>query len=255
MREGVEAVAQSGQIARAGGSDGDAGGDAFDVGQGFQTAFEGFGAVFHQGANGFLAGEDVGAVAQGVVQPEGEQAAAHVGGAGVEDGKEGGGFFVAEGGGDFEVAPGGGVHVYILAFAFEGEAVEVARQAGLGEFDVVEQGAGRADGGGVFVGVEAEAAQILRAEVAGDEVETAVGGKLPGVETGDVGVFQGDFGRGFAVGQQNFRRLQAGEFVGKAVGCGDFCFELAALQRRPGQPQPFFVGADGNDAVGFFVFQ
>ena len=40
--QGKQAVAQGGEVARAGVADGDAGGDAFDVCDVFQTALQGF---------------------------------------------------------------------------------------------------------------------------------------------------------------------------------------------------------------------
>ena len=148
------------------------------------------GIIALQGRYGFLAGADVFSVAQRVVQPLGEQAAAHVAGAAVEGGKEGGLFFAGQGGGDFKVVAGGGIHADILLFGFEAEVVEVARQAGLGVADVVEQGAGGADGRIVFAGLEAEAEQVLAAEVVGEQGVGAVGGELPVVQAGGVAVFR-----------------------------------------------------------------
>ena len=148
------------------------------------------GIIVLQGGYGFLTGADVFAVAQRVVQPLGEQAAAHVASAAVEGGKEGGLFFAGQGGGDFEVAAGGGIHADVLLFGFEAEVVEVARQLGLGVADVVEQGAGGADGGIVFAGLEAEAEQVLAAEVVGEQSVGAVGGELPVVQAGGVAVFR-----------------------------------------------------------------
>ena len=55
---------------------------------GFQTTLQGF-VLRTQRGNGFLAGADVGATAQGMVQPECQEAAAHVGVAAVEYGKQG----------------------------------------------------------------------------------------------------------------------------------------------------------------------
>ncbi len=62
FRQGKQAVAQGGEVARTGVADGDAGGDAFDVCDVFQTALQGF-VLRTQRGNGFLAGADVGAAA------------------------------------------------------------------------------------------------------------------------------------------------------------------------------------------------
>ena len=151
------------------------------------------------------------AVAQRMVQPQREQAAAHVGGAVVEHRKQGGRFFAGKRLGDFKIAAGGRVHADVLAFAFEREAVEVLRQVVLGEADVVQQRARRADRFGVFVEIEAEAAQILAAEIIGKHLGGGVGGKLPMIQPRDIARLQRRCV--FAVGQQNFRRLQTRQLV------------------------------------------
>ena len=58
-----------------------------------------------------------------MMQPECQEAAAHVGGAAVEYGKQGRRFFAGEGLRDFEIAARGGVHTDILAVGFERNAV------------------------------------------------------------------------------------------------------------------------------------
>ena len=177
-------------------------------------------------------------------------------GALVERRKKSGRFLAAQGLGDFEIAAGGGIHADVLVFGFEREAVEVLRQLALGKADVVEQRAGGADGGGVFFFIQPEAAQILAAEIVGEQLCAAVGRKLPGVQPRDVGRLN-MWGVG-GIGQQDFRRLQACQFVGEFIGCDEFGFEFAALQRCPSKADVFFVAfhaAHGHDAVGFFVFQ
>ena len=76
-----------------------------------------------QRGNSFLAGADAAAVAQRMVQPLGEQAAAHIAGAAVEHRKQRRLFFATERGGDFEIAAGGGVHADVLRFGFQRQAV------------------------------------------------------------------------------------------------------------------------------------
>ena len=162
----------------------------------------------------------------------------------------------AQGLGDFEVAAGGGIHADVLVFGFERKAVEVLRQLALGEADVIEQRTGGADGGGVGLLVQPEAAQILAAEIVGEQLCAAVGRKLPGIQPRDVGRLN-RWGVG-GIGQQDFRRLQACQFIGEFVGRGELGFEFAALQRSPSEADVFFVAfhaAHGDDAVGFFVFQ
>ena len=114
-----------------------------------------------------------------MVQPECQEAAAHVGGATVKYGKQGRRFLTGEGLRDFEIAARGGVHADILAVGFKRNAVEVLRHQVLRQADVVQQRARRADGGFVFLTVQTEAVQVLAAEVFGQQFCAGVGGKLP----------------------------------------------------------------------------
>ena len=114
-----------------------------------------------------------------MVQPECQEAAAHVGGAAVEYGKQSRRFFAGEGLRDFEIAARGSVHADILAVGFERNAVKVLRHQVLRQADVVQQRARRTDGGFVFFAVQTEAVQVLAAEVFGQQFRARVGGKLP----------------------------------------------------------------------------
>lgn len=75
-----QAVTQGREVTRAGGAQGEAGGDAFNIRHGAEGAVQG-GMQRQQGFDGFESGADGGGVTQGVMQPVTQQTAAHAGAA------------------------------------------------------------------------------------------------------------------------------------------------------------------------------
>lgn len=124
----------------------------------------------------------------------------------------------------------------------------------LRQTDIVQQCTCRANRNGVFFAVQTEAAQILAAEIFRQQFFPRVGGKLPRVQARNTRC-RLKLRCVFTVRQQNFRRLQARQFVVQFIHSCQLGFEFAALQRCPRQTDVFFVGGHGNDAVGFLVFQ
>ncbi len=79
------------------------------------------------------------AIPQRMMQPVGEQSAAHVGGTGVEQREQGGCGFTAQGLGDLQIASRGGIHAHVAVRAVHLHAADVADGLALGEFGVTEQ--------------------------------------------------------------------------------------------------------------------
>ena len=219
LRQQGQAVAQAGQVARPGASQGDASGDALDVGalpQDFVNARIGCSAASpEQGGNGVLAGAQGGVIAQRVMQPVAQQAAAHAAGAGVEQGEQGGRRFAAQGFADFQIAPRRGVEQHIVAFMLHAQALDMGQLAALRGLGILQQRAGRGDRG-VQAGA-AEAVEVAGGELPGQLLHGGVMVELP---------WRQRLGRAFrrvqrgmrpALGKQDFRRLDALQRRGKTL--------------------------------------
>jgi hypothetical protein len=162
LGQAAQAVAQGGQIPRAGAAQGHPGGDALHVRHAAQGAPHRFHRAFAQLGHGHVAVGGGAPVAQGVVQGVAQPARAHAGGAGVEQGQQGGRSLAAQGLGDLQVAPGGRVQAQEGAVALGRQRGDVGQGLALGGAGVIKQGRRRGQGHRHLVG--AEAGQIAGAE-------------------------------------------------------------------------------------------
>ncbi len=225
-------VAQAGQFLGPDRAQRDAGGNALNVRQGFQLGAEHLlVALPHQLDNGLLPLLDGCIVAQRVVQPMAQQAAAHRGMAVVERGKQGGGTFATQRLGNFQVATGHRVQVHVLRGPVHANAEDVRQPLGLRMRHVAQQGTGGALR--QRQRFQIEAGQGVHRKMLKQVLARIAQLKMPdrhGAETGDV-VRQ----QGLAFGQQQLGggdSMQfAGQHVGRAFGHG----EGAIGQVQPGQ--------------------
>ncbi len=178
LRQDGKRIAQAGQVARTGAAQCDARGDAFHVDAGFEMVV---GGVMHvaQLLHSIQPRAQHVAVAQRMVQPVGEQAAAHVGGAGVEQRQQGGRGFAAQGLGDLQVAPRGGIHAHVAVGVVHLHGANMRDTLALREPRVAEQRTRRFQSDGEIVA--AEAGQVERGELLAQraarrfEIEVPVG--------------------------------------------------------------------------------
>ena len=84
-----------------------------------------------------------GAIAQGMMQPVAQQAAAHAGGAAVEQAVQRGRGRAAQGFGEFQVAPRRRIHAHVIVRALRQQRVHMGQGLALGFARIVEQRAGR----------------------------------------------------------------------------------------------------------------
>jgi hypothetical protein len=145
----------------------------------------------------------------GVAQP----ARAHAGGAGVEQGEQGGRRLAAQGLGEFQVAPGGGVQAQEGALALEGERGDVGQGLVLRGAGVLVQGAGAASAGRHLVG-GSRPGRACRSVVS--RRRGGVASKLP-VGRRRTGA-RSRAAAGAAVGHQHLGRAQAFELGGQLPG-------------------------------------
>ena len=131
----------------------------------------------------------------------------------------------------------------------------MAGQLRLGQLDIIQQCAGRTDGGRVFIPIQTKAAQVLAAEITRNQVKTAVRIKLPIVQPRNIRLRQADVGGGFIVRHKDFRRLQTRQLVGQLVRRRHSDLKLTALQRCPSNPQTFFSYTNCSNSVCFLIFQ
>ena len=231
--ESGEGASGGPEVAGVSGAGVEAGDEAFevaDVAEGFAGGEEA-GSVAGEFFDGVEACVDGVEAVEGAEDPVAEEASAHGGAGGVEDGEEGGGDageFASGGGGFDEVEVGGGgfveEHEVVGAFDFEGADVVEGSAELVG--DVVEDGAGGADAGG-HVGA-AESVEGVKVEVAEKLVEGGVvfegpvlmggdeGGATGGEEAGEEGVVALGFGDGA------FGGFVAGEEVADGVVVAGF---------------------------------
>ena len=207
-----QAVAQRRQIARPRRTQRNPRSNAFDVGHLFQAACNVIAAVSAQGFHRIQPRLNVRAVAQRMVQPMRQQAAAHVRHAVVQHGKQRGCRLPLQGLRDFQIAPRGCIHRHKLAFVFQHQRVHVRRQLVLRGFQIIEQRAGRRNRRRMLRQIQSERAQILTAEIIGQQGKRRIGRKLPMVQAAH-GDFRAIFGQLERRVRQKFRHLQPRQFV------------------------------------------
>ena len=249
-----QAVAQRRQIARPCRTQRNPRGNAFDVGNLFQAACNVIAAVSAQGFHRIQPRLNVRAVAQRMVQPMRQQAAAHVRHAVVQHRKQRGCRLPLQGLRDFQIAPRGRIHRHKLAFVFQHQRVHVRRQLVLRGFQIIEQRAGRRNRRRMLRQIQSERAQILTAEIIGQQGKRRIGRKLPMVQAAH-GDFRAIFGQLERRIRQKLRHLQPRQFVRQPFNRNDFDAEFAAFQRRPSQCSLLFAGKQRGDSVGLLVFQ
>ena len=151
------------EFTRAGAAEGDAGGDAFDVGAVVQQAAQLFARVVvgKQGGDGVMAGADGGVATQGAVDPAFEVAAARRSLAVVDAAGEAAFVVAAQGVVDFEVAAAGGVDGEAVVAAFAQERGERRQGLFVGVVEVLQEAACGAEGG-IVVGVTGGACLAAR---------------------------------------------------------------------------------------------
>ena len=249
-----QAVAQRRQIARPCRTQRNPRCNAFDVGHLFQAACNVIAPVSAQGFHRIQPRLNVRAVAQRMVQPMRQQAAAHVRHAVVQHGKQRGCRLPLQGLRDFQIAPRGRIHCHKLAFVFQHQRVHVRRQLVLRGFQIIEQRAGRRNRRRMLRQIQSERAQILTAEIIGQQGKRRIGRKLPMVQAAH-GDFRAIFGQLERRVRQKLRHLQPRQLVRQPFNQDDFDAEFAAFQRRPSQCSLLFAGKKRGDAVGLLVFQ
>ena len=253
-----QAVAQAGQVARAGAAQGDAAGDALDVGalaQDFVDVLVGCSAaIAQQGGNGILTAAQGVVVAQRVVQPVAQRAAAHAGGAGVEHGEQGGRSFAAQGFADFQIAPRRGVEQHIVAFAFHAQALDVGQLAALRVLGIFQQGAG---GGNRRIQTgTAEAIQIAGAKLRCQLVAGGIQIELPACKRSGGALCAAQGGMGKVIWMQDFRGAEPFQRRAKLLRRDFHQREAAAGQIQPGHAELVPVCCHGQQqAVALVVEQ
>ena len=141
FRQFFERVAQAGQVARSRTAQRDARGDTLHVHAGFELLVH-LVMQFAKLVYRIQPRPQNIAVAQRMVQPVIQQAAAHVGGAGVEQRHQGGRRFTAQGLGNFQIAPRRGIHAHVVIRAVYLHAANVRDGLSLRELGVTEQRTG-----------------------------------------------------------------------------------------------------------------
>ncbi|MCY1226471.1 hypothetical protein D9M72_387000 [compost metagenome] len=160
----AQRIAQRGQVARARAQQRQARGDALDIGQPAQRGAQRIGALVDQRADGLLPGLRHGRVAQRMVQPVAQRAAAHRGAAGIQQREQRRRLAAAQRLGQFQVAARGRIQAKVFRLALDLQALHVAQRLALRSGGVVQQRAGRAQRGtqpGTAERVQAGHAQLL----------------------------------------------------------------------------------------------
>ena len=246
-RQLLQAVAQAGQVARARRGQGDARGDAFDVGHLGQRAGQArCGLALGQRLDRLVARACHGLVALRVVQPVAQQARTHRRAAAVEQREQRRRFLAADGLGQLQVAAGGGIEADVFVLAFDRKAFHVLQAATLRGLRIAQQRPGRAEGGAQPVGAEAgqggHGQLVEQGAVALDHVEMPAGHAL-GV--GEGAVFEQGAAHVAVVGAQDFGRGDAFQFLRQArFACRRLAREFHQAQRAAGQRQPGQPGRD-----------
>ena len=216
-------------------AEGDLGEQAFEIEDARELLAQ-FGAqdgLLTQFADGVEALFDFGAVHGGAQQALAQQAAAHAGEGLIEHAEQGelglraAGVRGEEGLEQFQIAHGDGVEHHGVGAVVIGGAVEVVERGALGVAQVVQDGAGGADGGGA-VG-EAAAIEREQIEVIAQRAVGVIVGEDPVFEFGAHEARAGAFfagEQGQVGGKEHFARAQvferAGDFGGLDLGDAEF---------------------------------
>ncbi len=166
------------------------------------------------------------AVAQGAVQPAGQQARAHGGLAAVHDRLQR--VLAAAGQIDvqLQVAPTGAVEDHCVVEALVAQAAQVGQGGALGFLGVGKQAAGGADGQRQVLA--AEALEVLGGELLAEALECRIAIEIPGRATAHTAAFFQWQTLRPIVGDQQFRRAQALQFREQGFPALEFLHAEAA---------------------------
>ncbi len=172
-------------------------------------------------------------VAQRVVQPMPQQTAAHVAGAGVQQGKQRRRRLAAQGLADFQIAPRGRIHAHIAVGVIHLQAVEVAEVLPLRQLDIAQQRA-RCRHRHVHLRA-AKTGQIQRGKLLAQGPPRRVGIEMPIRQT--LAYRRRVQRQATAFRLQHLRRLQPLQLRRQLRGAGFTQPELPSGQTQPSQAQ------------------
>ena len=221
IRQGGKGIPQAGQVPGAGGTQGDAGKNAFDIADPFEQIVHRFVMeTIQQGRDRVLTLVDLLRIPQRPVEPAPQLARAHGGGGAIHDPGQGVLVAAEQVSVDFQVAATGGVQHHGVLAPLPGQFADMGQGGALGLPGILQQAPGRTDGQGQVIA--AEAGQVPDLQLLGEQAVGRIGLEQPGsLATNAVEAIE-HLPKGKVLADQHLRRAQSLDFFLQGVRALNF---------------------------------